>query len=136
MKYANLPASARKYKKYSALFKQGEPCAGAFVLLSGSVALSTGLQVGRKLLIAYRNEGAVLGLAETLIESTYQTTAVAATDVVVQFIPHCDVVAMARDTSSESMRIMSAVAEELTDLQKKQMLLALCRTKADKMLIC
>lgn len=136
MKCARLPLPVRRYKKYCALFKQGEPCNGAIVLIRGSVALSTGFELGRKLQFAYRNAGAILGVAETLLGSTYQTTAVAATDVVAQFIPHSDVVAMARDTSSESMRIMSAVAEELTDLQKTQMLLALCRTKTDKMLIC
>jgi CRP-like cAMP-binding protein len=81
------------------------------ILLRGRVALSTGLRVGRKLQIAYRNEGTILCLAETLTESTYQTTAVAATDVVVQFIPQCEVVAMVRDTSNDGMRIMSAMAQ-------------------------
>jgi hypothetical protein len=66
MGHATSPPPIRKYKKYSVVFRQEEPCEGAFILLHGKVALSTGGSVGQALPIAYHGEGAILGLAETL----------------------------------------------------------------------
>ena len=123
-KCASFPVAALKYKKYSVLFKQGDRCDGAIVLLQGKVALSIGLSPNRKLQVCDCNEGAILGLAETFTGLTYETTAVAATDVVVQFISHADIVKMASDTSDRGMEVISKLGEQLKDLQKTQMFLA------------
>jgi hypothetical protein len=87
------------------------------MLLRGKVALSTGHDANRKLQVSYCKEGSILGLAETLTGHTYETTAFAATDVVVRFVSHCDVMAMVSDTRPGT-GLVSSLAEQLRDLQK------------------
>lgn len=137
MGHATSPAPIRKYKKYSVVFKQEEPCKGAFILLHGKVALSTGVSVSHVLQIAYQGEGAILGLAETLSGIAYQTTAVAATNITVRFLSLTDVVNMTKDDASKGLRVMSTLIADLDTLQKKKIkLLAVYQPKPKKQWVC
>jgi CRP-like cAMP-binding protein len=129
-------APIQKYKKYAALFKQGDHCQGAFVLLRGKVALSTGFNADRRLHVAYCSKGAILGLAETLEGGAYQTTAVAASNIAVQFVPRYDVLAMIRGDSGDRMRVLSTLISDVGTLQAKVKILAVYRPKDSKHLIC
>src|SRR5947209_14638300 len=79
-----------KLKRYDLLFAQGEPCHGVWILMRGKIAI--GVKAGRRsLTIKYAAPGAVLGLAEAVDGGTYGTTAVAVTNVEVQFVPRNDI---------------------------------------------
>ena len=136
MGHAISPPPIRKYKKYSVVFRQEDPCEGAFILLHGKVALSTGGSVGKVLPIAYHGEGAILGLAETFSGVAYQTTAVAATNITVQFLSRADVVNMTKDDSGKGLQVVSTLIADLENLQKKIKLLAVYQPKPKKQWVC
>lgn len=132
---ATSPASILKYKKYSIVFEQGGPCKGAFLLLHGKVALSTGVGIGHRLQVAYQGEGAILGLAETLSGVDYQTTAVAATNITLQFLSHTELASMAK-ADSKGLRVVLTLIADLETLQQKIRLLAAYHPKPKKQWVC
>jgi CRP-like cAMP-binding protein len=106
----------RQYKKTRPLFVQGESCKGVFVVQHGRIALSTGNSSKRQIRLAYADQGAVVGLAETIGGGPYQTTAVAATDVAVHFIPKSDVLKMIEDDPAIGLHVIQMLTGHLGQL--------------------
>jgi CRP-like cAMP-binding protein len=106
----------RQYKKTRPLFVQGESCDGAFVVLHGRVALSTGNSSKQQIRLSYVDRGAVVGLAETIGGGPYQTTAIAATDVAVRFIPKSDVLSMMENDPTTGLHVIQILTGHLGQL--------------------
>jgi len=106
----------REYKKGSCLFHEGESCKGSFVVLRGTVVLSTGYKTNRDLPVAVLKRGAVIGLPETVGGHRCQTTAVALTNVTVHFIPSRDVLSMMKDDPETSLRVVTMLISDLGHL--------------------
>ena len=83
--------------------------------------------------IAYHGEGAILGLAETFSGVAYQTTAVAATNITVQFLSCADVVNMTKDDSGKGLQVVSTLIAYLENLQKKIKSLAVYQPEQEAM---
>jgi CRP-like cAMP-binding protein len=104
----------RSYKRHSRLFREGEPCKGTFVVLNGTVALSTGNASGQRIHLRCAGAGSVIGLSETVGGSAYQTTAIAHTNVTVHFIPTQDVLSLISDDPATGMQIVQMLVGDLT----------------------
>jgi CRP-like cAMP-binding protein len=109
----------RHYKRHSYLFREGEPCEGTFVVLNGNVALSTANASRRPIRLGYARAGAVIGLCETIGGSTYQTTAVANTDVTVRFISKQDVLSLILDDPATGMQVVEMLVGDVTGLYRR-----------------
>jgi len=106
----------RHYERHSRLFRQGEPCKGAFVVLNGKVALSTGSASGQPIHLRCAGEGSVIGLCETIGGSAHQTTAVAETNVTAEFIPMQDVLGLMSNDPATGMQIIQMLVGDVTRL--------------------
>ncbi len=105
----------RRIRQGSRLFLERDKCEGAWILLRGKVALSmhSGAQ---QVTISYAKPGAILGLAETLVDATYRSTAVAASDVTLHFVPKKDVLELIKDDSATAMELLQLLSENLHEL--------------------
>lgn len=124
MRRTSAPRLTREIPKGSCLFRQGERCEGTFVVLRGIVALSTGAQSSGELPIASAKRGAVIGLPETITNGTWQSTALAVTDVTAHFIPARDVINMMTDDTETSFRVLEMLTDELKQLHRRILSLA------------
>ena len=106
----------REYRDGSTIFRQGDPCKGAFVILDGKVVLSTGTPVGRKVCVCCARKGAVVGLAEAVGGDCYQTTATTATKVRVHFIPTEDILSMMADDPQTGLRVLNMLVGDVGQL--------------------
>jgi CRP-like cAMP-binding protein len=109
----------RHYKRRSYLFREGEPCDGTFVVLDGDVALSTANASRRPIDLGYVRAGAVIGLCETIGASTYQTSAVAKTDVTVHLIPKRDVLSLISDDPATGMHVLQMLVGDFSGLYSR-----------------
>lgn len=110
--------STRRHRKSNALYLQGEICQGIFVVVHGVVTLSTGI-ANRQVRVASCHEGAVLGLAETIAGGTYQTRAIAVTDVTKQFISKTDVLNAIAGDPTAGHRFLLTLTADLEDLYRR-----------------
>jgi hypothetical protein len=60
--------------------------------------------------------GAVLGLAEAISGGNYQTSAVAATNIEVQFVSSADIIEIIRDDSLTGMELVQMLSAEVATL--------------------
>ncbi len=109
----------RTHKKSSALYLQGESCAGLFIVLDGVVALSTGIDLNRQVRVVRCRKGSVLGLAETIGGGPYQTTAIAITDVTTQFVPKMDILTAIGDEPTTGLQLMQELCADLRELYQR-----------------
>ena len=113
----NLPVKlARTCPRSSTLYLQGEPCGGIFIVLHGLVALSTGIDSSRQVRVASCRKGSVLGLAETIGGGSYQTTAIAVTDVTTLFVPKGEVLGTIVDDPTTGLHFVQMLTGDLNDL--------------------
>lgn len=68
-------ASPAYYPKGTALFVEGQPSLGIFILNSGQVKLYTSSASGRSFILGFANSGEILGLAGTLLGQPYEVWA-------------------------------------------------------------
>jgi CRP-like cAMP-binding protein len=102
----------RTVAKGQPIFRQGESANNTFIVLRGKVALSVGLDHGAKISLFSQESGSVLGLAESLLGTEYQTTATAVTSVTVHTISRADILDMAKDAAG-GLTVLSLLAEKL-----------------------
>jgi CRP-like cAMP-binding protein len=100
------------------LVRQGEPCAGVYLLLQGRASLSFRAENGRS--VSYRNVGPgyVLGLPGTILNKTYLFTAELIEHSQVAFIPGADVVEFLRKRGDLCFEVVQMLGGELMDLPK------------------
>ena len=109
----------REYKRGTALFHQGEPCNGAFVVLRGKVSLWTGASSARSICLKIPETRPVLALAEVIGGGPHQTTAVARTDVAVHFIPKRDVISMMTHDAAMGMQVLRMLTGDVSTLYRQ-----------------
>jgi CRP-like cAMP-binding protein len=107
----------RTVAKGTPVFRQGDSARNAFIVLRGKVALSVGLEHGTELFLFAQDSGSVLGLAETLLGTEYQTTATAVTSVTVHTISRADILDMTKDARS-GLTVLSLLAEKLGQIYR------------------
>jgi CRP-like cAMP-binding protein len=101
------------------LFTQGEVCVGAWILMSGTVARFMGFD-RRPLITQYANEGALLGLAETLSnDHKFRWSAIAATNITVHFIAAGDIVELIKDDGATAMELVLSLVNDLQVLHEQ-----------------
>jgi CRP-like cAMP-binding protein len=85
--------------------------------MRGKVAI--GIKAGdRSLTIKYAEPGAVLGLAEAVNGGMHATTAVAATNVEVQFVPRNDILEIIRGDAPTAMELLQTLSEEVIQIYR------------------
>lgn len=119
MKLRSSVKLTRTYKKSTTLFAQSEACKGVFVVLHGKVVLSMAADSERRVAVLSAYLGAVLGLAESIGDGPYQTTAVAATTVIAHFIPQQDVISLIQDDSTTAFRMLEILNRDLAHLYSR-----------------
>jgi CRP-like cAMP-binding protein len=102
----------RPIAKGQPIFVQGQSARFTYIVLRGKVALSVGLQHGAEVFLFAQDSGSVLGLAETLLGTEYQMTAIALTNVIVHTISRSDILDIASDAQS-GLTVLSLLAEKL-----------------------
>ena len=95
------------------LFAEGDPCKGAWIVMRGKVGLAMRSGVRRRLTITYAEPGAVLGIAEAIGGGNYLTSAVAATNIEVQFVSRADLFEIMNDDPLTGMELVQMLSGDL-----------------------
>jgi CRP-like cAMP-binding protein len=78
--------TAREYPRGSALFRQGAPAAGLYLVERGSVRVLLAAAENQNQLLEVVSPGALLGLSDSVTGDRYRVTAVAAEPTVAGFV--------------------------------------------------
>lgn len=80
----------RRYPRGSALYMEGQPAKGVYLLCSGKVKLSTYSEEGRAIILRIAEPGEILGLSAVISGTYYEKTAQASDDCTASFIKKKD----------------------------------------------
>lgn len=80
----------REYSRGTTLFLEGQPALGAYLLLTGSVKLSTHSEDGKAIILRVAGAGEVIGLSANIADRPHETTALATTHCRVGFVKRRD----------------------------------------------
>ena len=80
----------RRYPRGSALYMEGQPAKGVYLLCSGKVKLSTYSEEGRAIILRIAEPGEILGLSAAISGTFYEKTAQASDDCTASFIKKKD----------------------------------------------
>jgi CRP-like cAMP-binding protein len=69
------------YAHGAAIFLQGQPCTGAYLIISGTVALSLRCPSGKSVFSRDIETGCLIGLPAAMTSTDYSLTAIASSDV-------------------------------------------------------
>jgi len=105
----------RTIDKGQQIFAQGEAANAAYILLKRKVMLSVALGHELQIRLFIQDSGAVLGLAETVLGAEYETTATAATKVIVHTISRADLLDIIKEPESR-IAVLSLLTEKLSQL--------------------
>ena len=117
MPFETSASLSRTVAKGQPVFRQGESADDTYIVMRGKVALSVGLEHGTQIFLFSQEPGSVLGLAETLLGTEYQTTANAVTNVTVHKISRADMLDMSKDAQT-GLTVLSLLAEKLAQIYK------------------
>ena len=101
----------------SALFRQGDPVRGIYVVESGRISL-TMTESGQRIKYRSVSKGYILGLPATICNQPYSLTAEALEVSVVRFIEQVRVVEFLRGRSDLCLHVVEILGHELTDMRK------------------
>jgi|SRR5581483_8271411 len=104
---------AMQVKRAGVLYAEGNRCHGAWILMRGKVGLAMRSGSRRRLTITYAEPGAVLGIAEAIAGGNYLASAVAATNIEVQFVPRCDLMEIMVDDPITGMELVQMLSGDL-----------------------
>ena len=103
-------AKSRPYSRGSALFMEGQPAKGVYLLCAGRVKLSTYSEEGRAIILRIAERGEVLGLSSVISDLPFEKTGHASEDCVASFIKKKDFLDFLRthpDAALNAMRQLS-----------------------------
>jgi CRP/FNR family transcriptional regulator, cyclic AMP receptor protein len=119
--FCNLPESVlaelhnlkapRLYPRGSALFIEGQPAKGVYLLCSGRVKLSTYSEEGKAIILRIAEPGEMLGLSAVISAASYEKSAQASVDCTARFIKKKDFLNFLEthhDAALNALRQMSA----------------------------
>ena len=109
-------ASVRAYAPGSMLFEQGHPAAGIYMIQKGEVRVWIPQAPARANLVTPVCPGTMLGLSETLSESTHKISAVSLASTEVGFVPRDTLLTFLRDHHEVCLQVVRVLSEDLHGL--------------------
>jgi CRP/FNR family cyclic AMP-dependent transcriptional regulator len=106
----------RYYGSGFAIFRQNQKAAGAFIIQSGWVALSTFRSGGRRVPIGLRGPGSVLGLGESIDSSNHLTTAETGEETELEFLPSDSLLSLLDLSSEFKTRLVQLVLQQTREI--------------------
>jgi len=107
------------FAKGAALFRQGYPVTGIYLIEAGEVRILLSTAHTQRQLIEIVGSGTVLGLGESLSGEDYRMTAEALVPTTVAFIPRDTLLNFLREHPDFSMEVLRFLSEELHSLYHK-----------------
>ena len=109
----------QSFPKGSALFQQGTPVAGVYLVESGEVRLLLPTGSSQKQLLEVAGPGTMLGLSESMSGEKYRITAEAGDETTAVFIPREDFSEFLREHGDFCMEIVRLLSQDLHALYHK-----------------
>ena len=107
------------FAKGAALFRQGYPVTGIYLVEAGEVRILLSTAHTQRQLIEIVGSGTILGLGESLSGENYRMTAEAVISTTVAFIPRDALFNFLREHPDFSMEVLRSLSEELHSLYHK-----------------
>ena len=114
-----------------ALFQQGQPASGAYLLRGGTVCVSLADDSGMPVWSRMVHAGAVIGLAATVAGQRHELTAVAVQRSTLRHLDREKITAIIQNDPTAAAEILAVLSSEVAELGSKMaLLLATCRRPA------
>jgi CRP/FNR family cyclic AMP-dependent transcriptional regulator len=127
---------AKLYPKGSVLFEEGDPPAGALVVLAGRVKVSLTSSSGKALVLGCFGSGKALGLVGSILARPHNTTAEAIQETRAVLIPCQELIKDMRTNPLASFQIAQLISEDCRFLSAKLRAVELANSAAQKMARC
>jgi len=121
--FCDLPADALQafdalksmalFERGSAIFQEGQPARGVFVICEGRVKLSVCSDSGRRLILRIAGPGEVLGLSASLSGSPYEVTAETLDNARVALVKRKDLLHFLRDHREACLQVVHLLSQDL-----------------------
>lgn len=124
--------SPHRYEEGDLLFREGQPCAGLYLLEKGQVRLLLPVRPKQHKIFEVAGPGAVLGLSEVMSGMPHKLTAEAAEPVEVAYIERMALMKFLRKHHEICMQIVCLLSEDLHGLYQRFREMAPVEGKARK----
>jgi CRP/FNR family transcriptional regulator len=101
------------FQQGSAIFQEGQPARGVFVLCEGRVRLSVCSDSGRRLMLRIAGPGEVLGLSASLSGSPYEVTAETLDNARIALVKRKDLLRFLRDHREACLQVVHLLSQDL-----------------------
>lgn len=126
---ALLPISSTvAHAKGKVIFRQADPCRGAFIVRSGRIRIAILGASDDEVYSRVLHPGCILGLPATLCGEAYSTTAIALEPCELAWIDLCHFQEFIRNRPDLSIAIVQAMSHELRDMNVRRANLKACRS--------
>ncbi len=124
--------SPRRYQEHALLFREGEPCAGVYLVEKGQIQLSLPVRPRQQKVFEIAGPGAVLGLSEVMTGMSHKLTAEAAGPVEVAYIERTALIKFLGNHHEVCMQIVRLLSEDLHGLYQRLLAMAPVEAKAHR----
>lgn len=141
--FCNFPEAAMKafeamkittsYPKGTALFVEGEPTNGIYMLCQGKVKLSTHSADGKALILRISEPGEVLGLSSTIAGQPHVATAEVIENCQINFVRKQDLLRFLREYADAGLNALKQLSENYHQAYTQVCSLGLSSSVADKL---
>jgi len=101
------------FERGSAIFQEGQPTRGVFVICEGRVKLSVCSDSGRRLMLRIAGPGEVLGLSASLSGSPYEVTAETLDNARIALVKRKDLLRFLRDHREACLQVVHMLSQDL-----------------------
>lgn len=101
------------FERNTAIFQEGQPARGVFVICEGRVKLSVCSDSGRRLMLRMAGPGEVLGLSASLSGSPYEVTAETLDNARVALVKRKDLLRFLRDHREACLQVVHLLSQDL-----------------------
>ncbi len=122
------------YPKNSALFAEGRPSRGIYVLCDGRAKLSICSENGKRLMLRIAGPGEVLGLGATMSGTPYEVTAELLDASQVVFVKRKDLLKFLRDNREACMMVVQMLSQDLHAAYERVRSIGLTRTRRPRII--
>jgi len=102
-----------QFERGSAIFQEGQPTRGVFVICEGRVKLSVCSDSGRRLILRIAGPGEVLGLSASLSGSPYEVTAETLDNARIALVKRKDLLRFLRDHREACLQVVHMLSQDL-----------------------
>jgi len=119
--------------KGTALFAEGRPARGVYILCDGRAKLSITSETGKRLMLRIAGPGEVLGLGATVSATPYEVTAELLDTSQVVFVKRKDLVKFLRDYRESCMMVVQMLSSDLHSAYERVRSIGLTRTRRPRL---